>query len=46
MDCPVPSITWRERAIEAAAADATPTISAIHVQAALDRLPWLGSSAD
>ena len=32
-----------QRAIEAAAADATPTISAIHVQAALDRLPWLGS---
>ena len=34
-----------QRAIEAAAAAATPTISAIHVQAALDRLPWLGSSA-
>lgn len=34
-----------QRAIEAATADATPTISAIHVQAALDRLPWLGSSA-
>ena len=33
-----------QRAIEAAAAAATPTISAIHVQAALDRLPWLGSS--
>src|ERR1700730_9744207 len=34
-----------QRAIEAAAATATPTISATHVQAALDRLPWLGSSA-
>ena len=34
-----------QRAIETAAAAATPTISAIHVQAALDRLPWLGSSA-
>ena len=33
-----------QRAIEAAAATATPTISATHVQAALDRLPWLGSS--
>ena len=33
-----------QRAIEAAAAAATPTISATHVQAALDRLPWLGSS--
>jgi hypothetical protein len=34
-----------QRSIEAAAAAATPTIGAIHVQAALDRLPWLGSSA-
>ena len=34
-----------QRAIEAAAATATPTISATHVQAALDRLPWLGSLA-
>jgi hypothetical protein len=32
-----------QRSIEAAAA--TPTIRATHVQAALDRLPWLGSSA-
>jgi len=34
-----------QRAIEAAAAAATPTISATHVQAALDRLPWLNSLA-
>jgi type II secretory pathway predicted ATPase ExeA len=33
-----------QRAIEAAA-NATPTISARHVQAALDRLSWLGSGA-
>jgi general secretion pathway protein A len=32
-----------QRAIEAAAACATATISATHVQAALDRLPWLNS---
>jgi type II secretory pathway predicted ATPase ExeA len=34
-----------QRAIEAAAACATATISATHVQAALDRLPWLNSLA-
>jgi len=34
-----------QRSIEAAAATATPTISATHVQAALDRLPWLSSIA-
>ena len=34
-----------QRAIEAAAAVATATISAPHVQAALDRLPWLNSLA-
>ena len=34
-----------QRAIEAAAATATPTISATHVQAALDRLPWFSSIA-
>ena len=32
-----------QRAIEAAAAAATATISAAHVQAALDRVPWLNS---
>ena len=34
-----------QRAIEAAAACAMATISATHVQAALDRLPWLNSLA-
>ena len=34
-----------QRAIEAAAAAATATISTAHVQAALDRLPWLNSLA-
>jgi general secretion pathway protein A len=34
-----------QRAIEAAAAAATATISAVHVQAAIDRLPWLNSLA-
>jgi type II secretory pathway predicted ATPase ExeA len=34
-----------QRAIEAAAAATTATISAPHVQAALDRLPWLNSLA-
>lgn len=34
-----------QRAIEAAAACATATIGATHVQAALDRLPWLNSLA-
>ena len=34
-----------QRAIEAAAACASATISARHVQAALDRLPWLNSLA-
>ena len=34
-----------QRAIEAAAACATATISATHVQAALDRLPWLNCLA-
>jgi len=34
-----------QRAIEAAAAASTAAISAAHVQAALDRLPWLNSLA-
>jgi general secretion pathway protein A len=34
-----------QRAIEVAAAAATATISATHIQAALDRLPWLNSLA-
>ena len=34
-----------QRAIEAAAATATPTIHTTHVQAALDRLPWFSSIA-
>jgi type II secretory pathway predicted ATPase ExeA len=34
-----------QRAIEAAAAASTAAISAVHVQAALDRLPWLNSLA-
>jgi type II secretory pathway predicted ATPase ExeA len=34
-----------QRAIEAAAGAATATISATHVQVALDRLPWLNSLA-
>ena len=34
-----------QRSIEAAVATATPTISTMHVQAALDRSPWLSSIA-